>query len=113
MRKQKIEYVRMVQKANEIHAKKPNIELMTIRELTLICKPLKIKSDAKMPIKKQDFTEAYMIWKNRPPQVFEEDICSSDDDNDIIAPITVTNNNIEINDRDGKNNEPVIEVAEI
>ena len=59
MRKQKEEYIRMVQKANEIHAKKPNIELMTIRELTLICKPLKIKSDAKMPIKKQDFTEAY------------------------------------------------------
>ena len=44
-----------------------------------------------------------MIWKNRPPLVFEEDICSSDDDV-IVALITVTTDNIEINNRDGINN---------
>ena len=106
----------MVKKADEILAKKPNIELMTIRELTLICKPLKIKSDGKMPVKKQELIEAYMVWKNRPPPVFEEDISSSNDD--VVAPIleegaTTTDNDNDIDDEDGKNNETNIQIAEV
>ena len=119
MLKQKEEHIKMVQKAKEILAKKPNIETMTIKELTLICKPLKTKSDGKMPVKKQELIEAYIAWKNRPPLVFEEENSSSDDD-DIVAAIPVeaaTNNDTgtgsDIDDEDEEKNDPQISLVEI
>ena len=108
----KQEYEQMIQKANEVFAKKSNVELMTIRELTTICKPLKLKSDGKMPTKKQQLMEAYIVWKNRPPPVFEEDSSplsndNIDDDTDDVDEVVEI-----INDR-GKNNEPMLLIADV
>jgi len=110
--KMKQEYEQMVQKANEVFAKKSNIELMTIRELTTICKPLKLKSDGKMPNKKRQLMDAYIVWKNRPPPVFEEDSSplsydNIDDDTDDVDEV------VEIINDGGKNNEPVLLIADV
>ena len=66
---------------------------MTIRELTLICKPLTRKSDGPMPTMKAGQIAKYNEWKSRPapefsfendptPEVIVND-CDSDDDIDI------------------------------
>ena len=52
--------------------------MMIIWELILICKPQKMKEDDKIPVKKQEFIDAYTAWKNTPPPDFGGDIFSSD-----------------------------------
>ena len=51
IKKDEATYNDQVKKAREVLAKKLTIESMTIRELTIICKPLKRKEDGKMPNK--------------------------------------------------------------
>ena len=51
--------------------KKTNIETMTIRELTTICKPLKRKEDAKMPKKKDQIILKYREWSGPPAPSFD------------------------------------------
>ena len=61
-----------LKKANEIFEKKNgSLESMTIRELTIICKPLKQKSDGKMPNKKEDLNQKYYEWSGRPAPSFD------------------------------------------
>ena len=43
---------------------------MTIRELTIVCKPFKRKTDGKMPNKKVDLIAKYNEWVGRPAPVF-------------------------------------------
>ena len=44
---------------------------MTIRELTLICKPLKRKGDGKMPNKKESLILKFKEWSGRPAPSFD------------------------------------------
>ena len=62
----------MAQQAKEVFQRKTYIETMAIRELTKICKLLELKSYGKMPNMKYHFIEVYIVWKNRPPPVFED-----------------------------------------
>ena len=64
IRKEKESHTTMVQKAMEVLQRKLDINKMTIRDLTTICKPLKLKSDGKMPNKKQELIKVYLVWKN-------------------------------------------------
>ena len=109
MRKDKEDYDQMVIKAKEIFARKQDVEMMTIRELTTICKPHKLKSDGKMPNKKKDLIEAWNAWKNRPPPVFESDdtvSITSDGDDDMLTAI-------DCNDETSKKNDLVLQTVEI
>ena len=72
LRKVRDEYEINVKNAKELLERKPNIQTMTIKELTIMCKPHKLKSDGKMPTKKQPLIEAYLAWKHRPPPSFDE-----------------------------------------
>ena len=112
------EYEQMVKKAKEVFEKKSKIELMTIRELTTIYKPLKLKSDRKMPNKKQQLMETYIVWKNRPPPVFVEDSpplpeVDNRDASDDDESATGNDENIEIVNEGGKNNELVMHIANV
>ena len=73
IKKERKAYDENVKKSNEIYEKKNGaLESMTIRELTIICKPLKQKSDGKMPNKKEDLIQKYYEWSGRPAQSFDE-----------------------------------------
>ena len=52
---------------------------MTNQELTNVCKTYKTKADGKMPSRKQDLMEAYLIWKQRPPPMFENELSGDED----------------------------------
>lgn len=93
MKEHEIRFKKDVDKANEVLQKKSDLNKMTIRELTLICKPLKRKSDGPMPTKKAGLIAKYNEWKGRPapefsfendpaPEAIVND-CDSDDDIDI------------------------------
>ena len=89
--KDKNEYHRNVENATKVWEKKGEIENMTIRELTIVCKPLKLKSDGKMPIKKDQLIYKFKEWSGRPTPVFhienvhvENDEVENDDENDNI-----------------------------
>ena len=64
-------YNENVKRAEEIFRMKPTLESMTIRELTLICKPLKRKGDGKMPNKKESLILKYKEWSGRPAPSFD------------------------------------------
>ena len=56
-------YREQVQKAEEVFEKKKTIESMTMKELTLICKPLKRKEDGKMQKKGSIDPKIYgVVW---------------------------------------------------
>lgn len=110
----------MVQKAMEVLQQKPDINKMTIRDLTTICKPLKLKSDGKMPNKKQELIEAYLVWKNRPPPDFEDDFSTDEEVEAVARPVedTITgtatgNNDEEISAHPQIMNENVMLVADV
>ena len=89
IRQEEKTYLKDVEVAKEVLRKKPDIQTMTIKELKLICKPLKRKSDGKMPTKKVDLIAKYREWDGRPAPRFEIkdlplDHCDSDSDNDSI-----------------------------
>ena len=94
------EYNDNVAKAKAVFEKKSNLENMTIKELTIICKPLKRKEDGKMPTKKVDLIQKYKEWTGRPAPTFdvsEYDVVATDtiDDDD--------NNNSKPNNNDDDN----------
>ena len=53
---------------------------MTIKELTIICKPLKRKEDDKMPNKKDQLIQKYREWSGRPTPSFNVDHLQDDTD---------------------------------
>jgi len=71
-------YREQVKKAEEVFEKKKTIESMTIKELTLICKPLKRKEDGKMPNKKDQLIQKYLEWSGRPTPSFNIDHLKDD-----------------------------------
>ena len=62
IKKDEKNYYEQVRKAEEVFEKKKTIETMTIKELTIICKPLKRKEDGKMPNKKDQLIQKYREW---------------------------------------------------
>ena len=64
-------YNEQVKKAREVLEKKLTIESMTIRELKIICKPLKRKEDGTMPNKRDELINKYREWSGRPPPSFD------------------------------------------
>ena len=86
-------YLKDVESAKKIFEMKSDIETITISELTCIHKPLKRKSDGKMPQKKVGLIAKYKEWSVRPAPVFQvQDIPSNDGDESI----TENNDNINI-----------------
>ena len=61
MWKEKENYSVMAQMAKEVSRQKTHIKTMTIRELTMIYKPLKLKSDYKISNKKQELIEVHIV----------------------------------------------------
>ena len=93
MKTDEAKYLKDVESAKKVFEKKSDIETMTISELTRICKPLKRKSDGKMPQKKVDLIAKYKEWSGRPAPVFQvQDISLNDGDESI----TENNDNIDI-----------------
>ena len=93
MKTDEAKYLKDVESAKKVFEKKSDLETMTISELTRICKPLKRKSDGKMPQKKVDLIAKYKEWSGRPTPVFEvQDIPSNDDDESI----TKNNDDVDI-----------------
>ena len=74
MNKEKDEYNKNVENATKVWEKKGELEKMTIRELTIVCKPLKRKSDGKMPNKREELIAKFKEWHGRPTPVFVDDI---------------------------------------
>ena len=66
-------YLIDVKNANLILEKKKDLNTMTIKELTIICKPLKRKTDGKMPTKKAALITKYNEWNGRPTPSFTID----------------------------------------
>jgi len=102
-------YCEQVKKAEEVFEKKKTIESMTIKELTLICKPLKRKEDGKMPNKKDQLIQKYLEWSGRPTPSFNIDHLKDDDtgtgsigidedtgNNNEVSQINEEDNNINI-----------------
>ena len=102
-------YCEQVKKAEEVFEKKKTIESMTIKELTLICKPLKRKEDGKMPNKKDQLIQKYLEWSGRPTPSFNIDHLKDDDtgtgsigidedtgNNNEVSQINEEDNNIDI-----------------
>lgn len=78
------EYNDNVAKAKAVFEKKSDLNKMTIRELTIICKPLKRKEDGKMPTKKVELIQKFREWDGRPPPSFsvsEYEETTTNDDN--------------------------------
>ena len=90
MKKEKDEYMKNVENATKVWEKKSELEKMTIRELTIVCRPLKRKSDGKMPNKKEELIAKFKEWHGRPTPVF--------DDEDVNVPNYEILNNHNIND---------------
>jgi len=90
MKREKDEYMKNVENATKVWEKKSELEKMTIRELTIVCKPLKRKSDGKMPNKKEELIAKFKEWHGRPTPVF--------DDEDVNVPNYEILNNHNIND---------------
>ena len=59
-----------MKRTEEIFRIKSRLESMKIRELTLICKPLKRKGDGKIPNKKESLILKYKERSGRPASSF-------------------------------------------
>jgi len=57
--------------AEEVWKAKNKLEDMTIKELTVVCKPLKLKEDGPMPKKKIELIAKYKEWHGRPAPSFD------------------------------------------
>ena len=75
IQKEEEEYKINFSEAQKVFEKKDDVNKMTIKELTIICKPLKRKSDGAMPNKKKDLIAKYHEWVARPAPTFNyEDV---------------------------------------
>ena len=91
-------YYEQVSKAEDVFNKKKTIESMTIKELTIICKPLKRKEDGKMPNKKDQLIQKYKEWSGRPTPSFKVDHLQDDFGNDIDDNTGTVNHVSQINE---------------
>ena len=85
------EYNDNVAKAKAAFEKKNNLENMTIKELTIICKPLKRKEEGNISTKKVELiNKKYKEWNGRPAPTFDVleygVIATSNNDNDNSTP---------------------------
>ena len=89
--------------------KKDDVNKMTIKELTIICKPLKQKSDGAMTNKKKDLTAKYHEWVARPAPTFNyEDVECNDHTNvGSMMDVTVVEKVVNNNDDDDDGNKSV------
>ena len=94
------EYNENVAKAKAVFEKKSNLENMTIKELTIICKPLKRKEDGKMPTKKVELIKKYKEWDGRPAPTFDvseyDVVAMTNDDNNSTPKNNDDDNFVEI-----------------
>ena len=90
------EYYNNVEKAKAVFEKKSDIQSMMIRELTIICKPLKRKQDGKMPTKKVELIQKYNEWKGRPVPSFDVSEYETNVDEDNTTSIDNKINTVEI-----------------
>ena len=96
MKKDEKEYYDNVEKAKAVFEKKSDLQKMTIRELTIICKPLKRKEDGKMPTKKVELIQKYNEWNGRPVPSFDISEYETNVDDDNITSIDNEINTVEI-----------------
>ena len=96
MKKDEKEYYNNVEKAKAVFEKKSDIQSMTIRELTIICKPLKRKQDGKMTTKKVELTQKYNEWNGIPIPLFDVSEYETNVDDDNITSIDTKINTVEI-----------------
>ena len=71
IKKDEKEYLENIANAKIVFEKKKDLKSMTIKELTIVCKPLKKKEDGKMPTKKKELIQKYKEWDGRPPPSFD------------------------------------------
>ena len=99
IQKEEVKYLNDVKKAQATLAAKPDINKMTIKELTIICKPLKRKGDGPMPNKKEALLAKYKEWHGRPPLSFDYDDRNmntlDDHDNEPLYDDVVDTGNLE------------------
>ena len=96
MKQEENEYKKNVENAMKVWDKKGNVNEMTIRELTIVCKPFKRKTDGKMPNKKPELIAKYNEWVGRPAPVFNYD--------DINENIVASEDNVAVmNDNENDN----------
>ena len=98
IKKEEAKYQQHVKEAHAVFDKKSDINKMTIKELTTICKPLKRKGDGKMPTKKASLIAKYREWNGRPVPLFDyttiqAEIVLNDNDDEQIE-TDATGNNI-------------------
>ena len=91
-------YLKLKQKADAIIASAISINSLSNKDLSVILKSLKIKSDKKLPTRKKDMIELYHKWKDRPPRQFNlGDLNVSDEANDSNQAIDdVAENNVSV-----------------
>ena len=70
MKRDEIQYNINVENTKKVFEKKGSIENMTIRKLTIVCKPLKNKDDGPMPNKKEALVSKYKEQVGRQPSIF-------------------------------------------
>ena len=96
--KDKNEYHRNVENATKVWEKKGEIENMTIQDLTIVCKPCKLKSDGNMPMKRDQLISKFKEWSGRPTPVFNiENVHVENyevENNDENNNVELMNNNI-------------------
>ena len=112
--KERENYNKMVQKAQDVFKRKSNIGDMTISELTTVCKPYKTKADGTMPKRKPDLMEAYLLWSQRPPPVFGDESSTSCDEDVVDAiPIAPCDEDDDITNDEEENNETVMQIVNV
>ena len=95
IKKDEIQHKKNVENAKKLFEKKGTIENMTIRELNIVCIPLKRKSDGPMSNKKEAFISNYKEWVGRSPPLFN--ICELENsmDDAIVTQVVNDNNDID------------------
>jgi len=95
IKKDEIQYNKNIENAKKVFEKKGTIENMTIRELTIVCKPLKNKSDGPMPNKKEALISKYKEWVGRPPPLFNVGQLENSMDDAIVTQVENDNNDVD------------------
>ena len=70
MKRDEIQYNRNVENAERVFEKKRSIKNMSIRELTIVCKPLKKRDNGPMPNTKEALINKYKEWFGGQPPIF-------------------------------------------
>jgi hypothetical protein len=73
IQKEEVKYINDVKKSQGTLAAKPDINKMTIKGLSIICKSLKRKGNGPMSNKKEALLAKYKEWNRRPPLSFDYD----------------------------------------